>query len=91
MAYAAEKTKGRDQHCTIHHYCVLYLHNMCENFRMPIPAPNENNEADRNCFLQPATLINQNVDNPRAHAIRNAIKQFLAATQPLGKSFFSWL
>ena len=67
--------------------CIL--HNMCESFRMPMPAPNADDECNRHAYPQPATAVNQHVDNPRAHAIRDAIKQYLAVTQPLRKSFHS--
>ena len=67
--------------------CIL--RNMCKNFRMPMPAPNADHECNRNSFPQPATVINHHIDNLRAHAIRDAIEQYLAVTQPLRKSFHS--
>lgn len=64
--------------------CIL--HNFCEKHRVPIP-PRDFVEGNVNSYSQPDTQPTQRIEDREGHVIRDSIKNFLAETEPLRKSF----
>lgn len=65
--------------------CVL--HNICEEVRAPISPSSNDENTYLLAFPQPETELNHRVDNNESLTVRNRVKDFLADTQPLRKSF----
>lgn len=63
------------------------LHNMCEDLRLPVPPNNTEDSANGVRYPQPHTDVNHRIDDNNSLPIRDAIKDFLAQTQPLRQSF----
>lgn len=65
--------------------CIL--HNMCEDLKLPVPPSNSHDQLNAMAYPQPAREVNSRVETDHAKVMRDAIRDFLAETQPLRKSF----
>ena len=75
------------QHAPVIITACCILHNICEDMRIPVPPHTNDEEGNSHVFPQPGTLTFDRIDNRQGVVIRQCIKNFLAATQPLRKSF----
>ena len=65
--------------------CIL--HNICEDARLPLPANDNEADSAAAAFPQPDVEPLNRIDNREAVQIRDTIKDMLAETQPLRRSF----